>query len=102
MQQINATDFTRHTGAIIDRVLREGMLAVIRHHRLAALLSRDPVAVPEGVVQQTITAVELWNQMSTILDGTRCDTTAYTITRNGRPVAYLLPRRMLRELGLEL
>jgi len=102
MKQISATEFSRTPGATLDAAMREGMVAVIRHRRLVALLSRDPVDLPTTLPVTTITASYLWANLSAILDETENDRQAYIITRNEREVAWLLPRCMLRELGMEL
>lgn len=102
MKKVTATELSRTPGAVVDLALREGMIAVTRHGRLVALLSCERVDAPPDIASQTITANKLLTGLSEILEQTENDKGFYTLTRNGREVAWLLPRRMLKELGLEL
>jgi len=102
MKTVSATDVNHRPGAVIDTAMREGIIGILRRGRLVALLARDPVGVPDTIPWETITAQELLSRLSEILGQTENDNGAYIITRNGREVAWMLPRCMLKNLGLEL
>lgn len=102
MDKISATTFVKTPGNVIDLALRNGCIAITRRRRVVALLSREAIPLPDEISSLVLTASALLATLSAALDHTAADTHAYTITRHGRPVAWLLPRRLLRDLALEI
>ena len=95
MERKNATELVRTPGAIIDRTMVTGFTAITRRHRVVAVMVRDPLP---DITYQPMPVREMIAALTTLLDQTEADTAAFAITRNGRVVVHLLPRKYFAQI----
>ena len=87
MNKISATELSRHPGVAVDLALREGKVIVTRYYQPVAVLSRD---MPKDKLCHIVSMQVLLRSMTSVLDAVKRGA-MFSLTRNGRPVAWLLP-----------
>ncbi len=92
METTTALEINKHTGKVLDAVIRQGKLTVLRYRKAVAELLRDYDETRVGELPIIpVNSTQIWRELPEMLAACAAGNAVYVIMRHRRAVAYLMP-----------